>query len=113
MPTSSQALIERERIRRHLLAASPELRQRLSTGPSGSLVIDLPGDDGVEIGRLPRGGEPRWVVVARNDGYTRIEETPTPEAVMQVVRSALGARGGQPRRRASVEITCQCFLLAL
>ncbi|ATG52428.1 hypothetical protein CFK38_13545 [Brachybacterium vulturis] len=79
---------ERETIRALLLERRPDLDHRLLVGPSGALLIPLPAGRSIEIGRMRRRGEPRWVVVSPSaDGATLRE----PTSLGAVVRTALSA----------------------
>lgn len=92
---------ERDRIRALLLADRPDLSRHLQTGPSGALLIALPGGDGIEIGRLRRRGRARWVVVARDGDSTLIRE---PATLSAVARTALVTLAGGDRGPASWDI---------
>ncbi|WP_394214393.1 hypothetical protein [Brachybacterium vulturis] len=79
---------ERETIRTLLLARRPDLDRRLLVGPSGALLIPLPTGGSIEIGRMRRRGEPRWVVVSPSADGAMLRE---PASIGAVVRTALGA----------------------
>src|SRR5690625_3685928 len=98
--TGPEARDERERIRELLLSGRPDLSRRLQTGPSGALLIPLPGGGGIEIGRMRRRGRARWVVVAREGDRTRVREPATVTAVADAALAALAGRdhGSAPRR---------------
>ncbi|ASK66724.1 hypothetical protein CFK39_13920 [Brachybacterium avium] len=79
---------ERETIRALLLERRPDLDRRLLVGPSGALLIPLPTGRSIEIGRMRRRGEPRWVVVTPTADGAALRE---PTSLGAVVRTALGA----------------------
>lgn len=88
---------ERDHIRALLLAGRPDLSRRLHTGPSGALLIPLPGGGGIEIGRMRRRGRSRWVVVAPDGDRALIREPATLAAVAGTALAALGGRDGDRR----------------
>lgn len=97
---------ERDRIHALLLADRPELSRRLQTGPSGALLIPIPGG-GIEIGRMRRRGRTRWVVVAREGDRTRIREPATVAAVAAAALAALpGGDSGPGPRPLSSRASC-------
>lgn len=83
---------QRDAILRLLLARHPALQRRLREGASGALSIDLPGGRTIEIGRMRRRGEVRWVVVSPRvtgpRGQVRVADATT---IAGVVRAALQA----------------------
>ncbi|WP_246956407.1 hypothetical protein [Brachybacterium sp. Marseille-Q7125] len=83
---------ERESIRALLLERRPSLARRLSVGPSGALVIPLPGGGSVEVGRMRRRGAARWVVVAPTadaPGGVKVREPHTLGGITRAVLTAL------------------------
>lgn len=84
-------LVEREAVRRGILARRPALEARLHDGPSGSLVIPVPGGRGIEIGRLPYAGGARWVVVVPAGDGVRVR---VPRALGQIPDLVLAALDG-------------------
>lgn len=79
---------ERETIRALLLEHRPDLERRLLVGPSGALLLPLPTGRSIEIGRMRRRGEARWVVVTPSADGAMLRE---PRTLGAVVRTALGA----------------------
>ena len=98
-PAGPEAHGERERIRALLLSGRPDLSRRLQTGPSGALLIPLPGAGGIEIGRMRRRGRARWVVVAREGDRTRVREPATVAAVADTALAALACHDQGPTPR--------------
>jgi len=91
----SPAEVERDRILEGLLEARPALAARISRGPSGALTIPLTGGRHVEIGRLPRRGRARWVVVSpAGEGAVVHEPRGTAALVRAVLRALDGAAAG-------------------
>lgn len=83
---------QRDAILRLLLARRPALECRLREGASGALSIDLPGGRTIEIGRMRRRGEVRWVVVSpRMTGLHDQVRVTDATTVIGVVRAALRA----------------------
>lgn len=87
---------EREQIRALLLERRPDLARRLQDGPSGALLIPLPGGRAVEIGQMRRRGRARWVVVAPSADGARLRE---PATLQAVALSALPALRGSEQSR--------------
>lgn len=96
--TPSTAHRERDRIRSLLVAARPALTQRLSTGPSGSLTLPVPGGRSVEIGRLPQNGRPEWVVVEPVPDGVRVHRPATLEECVAVGLAAVARTGSGSTR---------------
>lgn len=80
---------ERDRILALLRRHHPELAARTVAGPSGSLLVSRPDGSIVEIGRLPRGGRSRWVVVVPTATGAEVREAGGPASVLAVLRRAL------------------------
>ena len=80
---------ERERIREALVRGRPELARRIVDGPSGALVIPLAGGRSIEIGRLPRRGGSRWVVVTPRDDGAHVHEPRSLADYRRIVEGAL------------------------
>src|SRR5690625_7454218 len=100
--TGPEARDERERIRELLLSGRPDLSRRLQTGPSGALLIPLPAEGGIEIGRMRRRGRARWVVVARRGGRTRVRVTASLADVAGAAEAAPAGRDPAPATSAIV-----------
>ncbi|MDN5686301.1 MAG: hypothetical protein L0G94_06385 [Brachybacterium sp.] len=85
---------EREQIRAHLLDLRPELATVIEFGPSGALLLPLPGGRAIEIGRMRRRGRARWVVVSPEADGARLRE---PRSLSSAAHLALAAweRGGR------------------
>lgn len=94
--TGGTALDEREQIRALLLEQRPELAQFLQVGPSGALLLPMAAGRGIEIGRMRRRGQARWVVVVPEADGARLRE---PASLLTAARIALAAwdreRGGR------------------
>lgn len=99
---SSPGLLEREEIREALLLSRPELSDRISTGPSGSLTIPRPGGTCVEIGRMRRAGRVRWVVVASDGGRPTVLEAESAAHAARLAIAALSAPRERPDRPAQL-----------
>lgn len=84
---------QRDAIRRLLINSRPALAHRVHEGPSGALTIGLPGGGTIEIGRMRRRGDPRWVVVApcgsHLPGRVRITDSRTATGIVRAVLRAL------------------------
>jgi hypothetical protein len=91
MASSGSILDHPSSVRALLLERRPELERRLVVGPSGALVIPLPTGGGIEIGRMRRRGEPRWVVVMPGASGAMVRE---PRTLDGVARTVLGALDG-------------------
>lgn len=85
---------QRDHIRSLLLAGRPDLSKRLEVGPRGALMIPLPGRGSIEIGRMRRRGNPRWVVVSPDGDRVEIREPSTLPAVARAALTALAALDG-------------------
>lgn len=106
MPTSGSILAhpasggtahaERETIRALLLEGRPDLERRLLVGPSGALLIPMPTGRSIEIGRMRRRAEARWVVVTPSADGAMLRE---PRTLGAVVRTALSALQEAEARR--------------
>lgn len=105
-PVTQQVMsAERDAIRESLVRARPELARRIHDGPSGALLIPVAGGRSIEIGRLPRRGAARWVVVTPWADGARVHEPRSLADYRRIVDRALEAvsprvRGG-PRRAAA------------
>lgn len=95
----SEALGERERIRRELLRRRPSLSASLHEGASGALTIPVGGGRAIEVGRMRRGGRPRWVVVEPLETGARVH---APAALEDCAVVALAALSRHRRRTLSV-----------
>lgn len=91
---------ERERIRALLARERPELARRVVAGPSGALIVPLPDGRSLEVGRLPRRGATRWVIVVPQGDRVRVREPRSIPALVAAVLEELGAAG--PSRVATV-----------
>lgn len=92
MSLSTALTTQRAAIRRHLLEQRPGLGHALLEGPSGSLLIALPGGT-IEIGRLPRRGTTRWVAIVpaphQGPGRVSILDAATPrQLAVTAIRAA-------------------------
>lgn len=87
--SGSTAGAERELIRALLLERRPELERRLEVGPSGALLIPLVTGRSIEIGRMRRRGEVRWVVVLPSADGASLRVPSGPLAVVETVLGAL------------------------
>lgn len=87
--SSRTARHERALIRALLLEHRPDLVGRLQEGPSGALLIPLPGGRAIEIGRMRRRGRARWVVAGPAADGARLWEPSTLPTVVLVALSAL------------------------
>lgn len=89
LPTLAE---QRDAIRRLLIASRPALAHRLHEGPSGALILALPGGGTMEVGRMRRRGQPRWVVVAPCGpdlpGRVRITDSRTAHGIARAVLQA-------------------------
>ncbi len=90
-----------ESIRAGLVAARPELAHRIEEGPSGALLIPLPAGRSIEIGRMRRRGNTRWVVVRSEAGRARITEAAGP---VDATRTALQALDAQAHGSTSLRL---------
>lgn len=80
---------ERDSIRSSLVRSRPDLETRIVDGPSGALVIPLRSGRSIEIGRLPRRGAARWVVVTPRADGARVHEPRCLADYRRIVDTAL------------------------
>lgn len=86
--TGGTAQDEREQIRALLLERRPDLARHLQVGPSGALLIPVAGGRGIEIGRMRRRGQTRWVVAVPGADGARLRE---PSSVRSAAHIAVTA----------------------
>ncbi|WP_106506431.1 hypothetical protein [Brachybacterium timonense] len=93
---SEQTRRQRDAIHTALVRARPELAGRIEQGPSGALLIPLPGGRGIEIGRMRRAGRSRWVVVHPHAGRAAVSEAAGPLDASRRAMHALDEVGHRP-----------------
>lgn len=98
-PAHDAATVERDRILSLLRRHRPDLAERTVAGPSGALLVPGPGGARLEVGRLPRRGRARWVVVVPGADGVQVREARGPAAVVaEILRATEPAAAPQPRR---------------
>lgn len=94
---ASEALGEREHIRRTLLRLRPSLSARLHEGPRGALTVPVGAGRSIEVGRMRRLGHPRWVVIEPLEEGAKVHAPASLDDCARIVIAALG-RLRDPRR---------------